>query len=80
MQDDDEELLQNNIVDFVSFSYYGSRLTSADPEKNTQTASNLFSILRNPYLKLSFSKVKPLTPLITSEKGHETQSIIRVID
>uniref|UniRef100_UPI00261EE526 family 1 glycosylhydrolase n=1 Tax=uncultured Metabacillus sp. TaxID=2860135 RepID=UPI00261EE526 len=49
----DEELLKKNTVDFVSFSYYGSRLTSADPEVNTQTAANLFPTLRNPYLKRS---------------------------
>ncbi|MHC1681483.1 MAG: 6-phospho-beta-glucosidase [Clostridiaceae bacterium] len=53
MEDGDKELLKNNTVDFVSFSYYGSRLTSADPEVNTQTAANLFPTLRNPYLKTS---------------------------
>ncbi|WP_028591210.1 6-phospho-beta-glucosidase [Paenibacillus massiliensis] len=49
----DEELLKNNTVDFVSFSYYGSRLTSADPEVNTETAANLFPTLKNKYLKTS---------------------------
>jgi 6-phospho-beta-glucosidase len=53
MEDGDEELLKNNTVDFVSFSYYGSRLTSADPKVNTQTAANLFPTLKNPYLKRS---------------------------
>ncbi|MBE5102317.1 6-phospho-beta-glucosidase [Bacillus aryabhattai] len=53
IEDGDEELLRNNTVDFVSFSYYGSRLTSADPEVNTQTAANLFPTLQNPYLKRS---------------------------
>ncbi len=53
MEEGDEELLKKNTVDFVSFSYYGSRLTSADPEVNTQTAANLFPTLRNPYLKRS---------------------------
>ncbi|GFZ30158.1 6-phospho-beta-glucosidase [Clostridium zeae] len=54
IEDGDEELLKNNTVDFISFSYYGSRLTSADPEVNTkQTAANLFPTLRNPYLKVS---------------------------
>ncbi|MGG4216432.1 6-phospho-beta-glucosidase [Paenibacillus sp. FSL L8-0638] len=53
MQDGDKELLKNNTVDFVSFSYYGSRLTSADPAVNTQTAANLFPTLRNPHLKRS---------------------------
>lgn len=50
MEDGDEECLRNNTVDFISFSYYGSRLTSADPEVNTQTAANLFPTLRNPHL------------------------------
>jgi 6-phospho-beta-glucosidase len=49
----DEELLKNNTVDFVSFSYYASRLTSADPEVNKQTSGNVFPTLRNPYLKAS---------------------------
>lgn len=53
MQDGDKELLKKNTVDFVSFSYYGSRLTSADPAVNTQTAANLFPTLRNPHLKRS---------------------------
>ena len=53
MEEGDEALLKNNVVDFVSFSYYGSRLTSADPEVNTKTAANLFPTLRNPYLKKS---------------------------
>ncbi|MFP3668458.1 6-phospho-beta-glucosidase [Priestia sp. SIMBA_032] len=53
MENGDEELLKNNTVDFVSFSYYGSRLTSADPEKNAQTAANLFPTLKNPHLKTS---------------------------
>ena len=37
MEDGDEELLKKNTVDFISFSYYASRLTSADPEVNAQT-------------------------------------------
>lgn len=53
MEEDDEELLANNTVDFVSFSYYGSRLTSADSNINAQTAANLFPTLKNPYLKAS---------------------------
>ncbi|MCR3761334.1 6-phospho-beta-glucosidase [Clostridium felsineum] len=53
IEDGDEELLKNNTVDFISFSYYGSRLTSADPEINTKTAANLFPTLKNPYLKTS---------------------------
>ncbi|WP_420324342.1 family 1 glycosylhydrolase, partial [Listeria monocytogenes] len=35
------------------FSYYSSRLTSADPEKNKETEGNVFATLKNPYLKAS---------------------------
>lgn len=42
-----------NTVDFISFSYYSSKLTSADPEVNKQTAGNVFATLKNPYLKAS---------------------------
>lgn len=52
-KDEDVELLKNNTVDFVSFSYYSSRLTSADPNVSSQTAGNVFGTLRNPYLKAS---------------------------
>ncbi|MEG0367401.1 MAG: family 1 glycosylhydrolase, partial [Coprobacillus sp.] len=31
IKDGDEEILRNNTVDFISFSYYSSRCTSADP-------------------------------------------------
>ncbi len=53
MEDEDLELLKNNTVDFVSFSYYSSRLTSADPEINKTTAGNVFASLKNPHLKAS---------------------------
>lgn len=49
----DKELLRENTVDYISFSYYSSRLTSADPEVNKATAGNVFATLRNPYLKAS---------------------------
>lgn len=50
---EDEEILKNHTVDFISFSYYSSRLTSADPEINKTTEGNVFATLRNPYLKAS---------------------------
>jgi len=53
MEDSDGELLKNNTVDFISFSYYASRLTSANPKVNTQTEGNVFATLKNPYLKAS---------------------------
>lgn len=53
MAPDDEAVLKANTVDFISFSYYSSRLTSADPTVNDQTEGNVFASLKNPYLKTS---------------------------
>ncbi len=53
IKDGDEELLRNNTVDFISFSYYSSRSASADSEMNKQTEGNVFATLKNPYLKAS---------------------------
>ena len=49
----DKEILKNNTVDFISFSYYSSRLTSADPKATASTQGNVFATLKNPYLKAS---------------------------
>ncbi|WP_416353986.1 6-phospho-beta-glucosidase [Agrilactobacillus fermenti] len=41
-------------VDFVSFSYYASRLVSADPEVAAEKGeANVFNSLKNPYLPTS---------------------------
>ncbi|MGL5352896.1 MAG: family 1 glycosylhydrolase, partial [Clostridium sp.] len=53
MVDGDEDLLKNNTVDFISFSYYSSNLTSADPEVNKLTEGNVFPTLKNPHLEAS---------------------------
>lgn len=45
--------MKENTVDFISFSYYSSRLTSADPQVNKETSGNVFATLKNPYLKAS---------------------------
>ena len=52
-EEGDKELLKENTVDFISFSYYSSRLTSADPEVNKETEGNVFATLKNPYLQAS---------------------------
>lgn len=52
-EEGDKELLRENTVDFVSFSYYSSRLVSADPKVNQMTEGNVFASLKNPYLKTS---------------------------
>ena len=49
----DQDILKHHTVDFIAFSYYSSRLTSADPEVNKMTQGNVFATLRNPYLEAS---------------------------
>ncbi|WP_122640135.1 6-phospho-beta-glucosidase [Romboutsia sp. Marseille-P6047] len=51
--EDDKKILKENTVDFISFSYYSSRLTSADPKVDAQTEGNVFATLKNPYLDAS---------------------------
>lgn len=51
--DGDKEILKENTVDFISFSYYSSRVSSYDPERAKQTESNIFASAPNPYLKKS---------------------------
>lgn len=53
MEADDLEILETYTVDYIAFSYYASRLTSADPEVNAKTSGNVFETLRNPYLEAS---------------------------
>lgn len=50
-EETDRALLKKYTVDFVSFSYYSSRLTSAHPEKDGKlTEGNVFKGLQNPHL------------------------------
>jgi 6-phospho-beta-glucosidase len=53
--DGDKELLRDNTVDFVSFSYYASRVSAAEKwdEDMVKTASNIFDSYKNPYLESS---------------------------
>ena len=53
MEPGDLELLAENTVDFVSFSYYSSRVASADPEVLKNSAGNMFGGVSNKYLKES---------------------------
>ncbi|MGL5378356.1 6-phospho-beta-glucosidase [Clostridium sp.] len=54
MEPGDEEILKNNTVDFLGFSYYSSRCTSTDPEiLNGMTSGNAFKSVRNPHLRVS---------------------------
>lgn len=49
----DKQILKENTVDFVSFSYYSSRVSSSDRNKAQQSESNMFASAPNPYLKQS---------------------------
>lgn len=53
MEAGDEAVLRENTVDYIAFSYYASRLTSADPSVKDKTTGNVMASLKNPYLKAS---------------------------
>ncbi|TWT25400.1 6-phospho-beta-glucosidase [Planomicrobium sp. CPCC 101110] len=54
MEDEDAAILKNHTVDYIGFSYYSSRTTSADPEVNKNvTGGNVFASITNPYLAAS---------------------------
>lgn len=46
----DRKTLQENTVDFVSFSYYSSACTAAEENGIDRVATNGYTTLRNPYL------------------------------
>lgn len=51
-ESDDDEILRNNTVNFLSFSYYMSMVATTDKTWET-TGGNLVSGNKNPYLKAS---------------------------
>lgn len=53
MTAEDAAVLKDYPVDFISFSYYSSRMTSAYPENFQETSGNVFKTIRNPHLKAS---------------------------
>ena len=53
MTEQDLQLLKDHTVDFISFSYYASRVASGDPAEREKTAGNIFASLKNPYLESS---------------------------
>lgn len=53
MEDGDQEILRENTVDFISFSYYSSRVVASDPSVCQETAGNIYGSIKNPYLKSS---------------------------
>ena len=52
IEDGDLEILAENIVDFISFSYYSSRVARVQDEAEL-SAGNIFESATNPYLKSS---------------------------
>lgn len=53
IQEGDMKLLKEHTVDFISFSYYSSRVSSGDPEELEKVEGNIFASLKNPYLDKS---------------------------
>lgn len=53
MEPEDLELLKKYTVDFVSFSYYSSRVATTDEKELEKTEGNIFASVANPYLKAS---------------------------
>ena len=54
LHEGDMETLAAGTVDYISFSYYASRCTTADPEifaKNQRSGNAVFKAVVNPYLK-----------------------------
>lgn len=49
IEDDDLELMKNNTVDWIAFSYYMSSTASIETDKNNQTMN--INLQPNPYLK-----------------------------
>ncbi len=53
MEENDEKILAEDTVDFISFSYYNSRCIAASREGVEEAEGNLFRSVKNPYLKFS---------------------------
>ncbi len=53
LTDEEKETLKNGTVDFLTFSYYMSSCVSADPEVLAKQGGNMFTGVKNPYLKAS---------------------------
>ena len=52
MHEDDEKVLKENTVDFISLSYYNSRCVRADGQGEA-SGGNVFASAKNPYLECS---------------------------
>lgn len=50
---EDKALLKAHTVDFISFSYYASRVAASEDSDVQKTEGNLFPTIKNPYLEAS---------------------------
>lgn len=50
---DQDKVDLENVVDFISISYYSSDCATADPSKQIKARGNIASAIKNPYLKVS---------------------------
>ena len=53
MGPNDEKILRENTVDYIAFSYYTSRVASANPNVGEKTSGNVIAAIKNPHLKAS---------------------------
>ncbi|ASA19774.1 6-phospho-beta-glucosidase [Paenibacillus donghaensis] len=53
MKQGDQEILKQYTVDFISFSYYSSRVVATDSSVTNETAGNIYKSIKNPYLESS---------------------------
>lgn len=53
MEDGDEDILKENTVDFIAFSYYNSRTVASHVSDADLAQGNLFASVKNPYLTYS---------------------------
>ncbi|MEK5253621.1 6-phospho-beta-glucosidase [Paenibacillus sp. FSL F4-0125] len=73
----DFEILKNNTVDFVSFSYYSSACTAASTEGLETRRTNGFETVKNPYLPPSGSvwQIDPIGLRITMNQLYDRYRI-----
>lgn len=53
IKEEDLKIIKENLVDFVSFSYYSSSVSLAQPEGAETTSANTLVGIKNPYLNSS---------------------------
>lgn len=51
IQGDDLEVLKKHTVDYISLSYYASRVSMSDEGNADKTTGNIFASVKNPYLE-----------------------------